>query len=453
REAEVNVALGLPLAYLDKTEEAVGTYEAALGLYEIRGDEPTVARIHRLIGHALERHWEFRRAVTHLDRALARLDPAAQLDDILQTHVDLARAHSFLGEDNAAEHHGREALRLGREAGLLSVQAHALTTLGLTAWHNTGRMEDAATYYQEAIEIARRASDVEGYYALGRALNNLALIYYARGEPRNALPLMQEARDGAGRARDTEQIAFHNNQLGRSYVMLGEWDRAREYFLDNLRRPLSRINQQWSELWLYWLNGEWESAAGVGRALLEYYLDRFDQGVVTAGGQLVWHLVDLERVEEAAEVAALILPRYLQDPRYMDWPSFFPLPEALALGKRRTPCEEVCTVAEEYGRKTDAPVALAAAAIGRAALALADRQPERAVALLEGARPMVERFGPVLQARILRRLGHALRARGIEGGRTRGRAVLEECLGLLDRMGDRRMAGLVRKELEDVPPS
>jgi hypothetical protein len=203
---------------------------------------------------------------------------------------------------------------------------------------------------------------------------------------------------------------------------------------------------------LYSLNGEWESAAEVGRVLLDHHLDRFDQAAVIFGGQLTWHLVDLERFEEAGEVASLILPKVLGDHRYMAWPPFIHLPEALALGDRRSQCEEVCTAAEEFGRK-DAPVALAAAAIGRAALALADRQPERAVALLEGARPMVERFGPVLQARILRRLGHALRARGIEGGRTRGRAVLEECLSLLDRMGDRRMAGLVRKELEDVPPS
>jgi len=450
-QAQVKVDLGLPLAYLDRTEEAVAAYESALRFYEARDDPTTVARIHRLIGHALERHWEFQQAVTHLNQALTGLDPVAQRDDVLQTHVDLARAHSFLNEDDAAEYHGREALRLAKEAGSLSMQAHALTTLGLTVWRRTGSIQEADAYYAEAIEIARGASDVEGYYALGRALNNAAIIYFNRGEWRKAVLLLEEARDASGRARDTEQIAFHNLQLSAHYFNLGEWERAREYVLDNLRRPLSRTNQQISERMLHSLNGEWESAAEVGRALLDYHLDRFDQAAVIFGGHLTRHLVDLERVEEAAEVASLILPKVLGDHRYMAWPPFVPLPEALALAGRKAPCEELCTVAEEFGRSGDAPNAVAAAAIGRAALSLKDGQADRAVALLEEALPMAERFGPVLKARMLKWLGRSLRARDIEGDRTRSRAVLEECISLLDRMGDRRMAGIVRQELEEAP--
>ncbi|HEY6103341.1 MAG TPA: protein kinase [bacterium] len=453
READVQVSVGLALTYLDKTDEAVAAFEAALAFYERRGDRTTVARIHRLIGHALERHWEFQRAVTHLERALAGLDPATQLDDILQTHVDLARAHAFLDEDDPSELHGREALRLGKEAGSLSVQAHALTTLGLTAWHRTGRREDAAAYYREAIEVARQAPDVEGYYALGRALNNLAIFHWERGEPREALPLQQEAREAAGRARDTEQIAFHNLQLNLSYFILGQWDRAREYVADNLERPLSRINQQWSELRLHWMNGEWESAADVSQAILDYYRDNLGQGVVTAGGQLVWLLVDLERREEAADVATSMLPMYLEDRRYMAWATFIALPEALALGHRRESCEEICTAAEEYGRTSDAPIAVAAAAMGRAALALGDGQPDRAVTVLDSVLPQIgERFGPVVRARLLKRLARSLRVRGQDGDGERSRAVCVECLSLLDAMGDGRMAALVRAELEGATP-
>lgn len=452
REANVQIALGLALTYLDKTDEAVAAFETALAFYETRGDRTTVARIHRLIGHALERHWEFQRAVTHLERALAGLDPATQLDDILQTHVDLARAHAFLNEDDASESHGREALRRGKEAGSLSIQAHALTTMGLTAWHRTGRREDAAVYYREAIEVARRASDVEGYYALGRALNNLAIFYWERGEPEQALPLQHEAREAAGRARDTEQIAFHNLQLNLSYFTLGQWVRAREHVMDNLGRPLSRINQQWSELRLHWMNGEWESAADVSRAILDYYRDQLGQGVVTAGGQLVWLLVDLERREEAAEVAASMLPMYLEDRRYTAWATFIALPEALALGHRRAPCEELCTIAEEFGRTSDAPIAIVAAGVGRAALALNDGQPGRAVAVLEDALAQLgEGFGPVIRVRVLRWLGRTLRARGADGDLKRSREAFEECLTLLERMGDRRMAGLIRQELAEVP--
>jgi len=445
RAAEVYAALGLPFTYLDKTDEAVRTYERALGFYDQNGNRREAARLHLLIGHALQYSWDFLGALPHLKEALAGVDPVAQREDVLLAHVDLARAHAFLRDLEAAARHATEGIRIAGEIGHRSREAHALATLGLVA-HRHGRKEEAKELYRRAIVAGRTTRDPEGRVALGRALNNLALISFEEGNHEEALALNREALDAAKRTRDIEGIVFHNAQVSYVYFMWGDWKRAREHLQDSLQRPLSPTNRRLSEARLKWLEGEWEAALALMQELADER-NPFPQWTFGINGQAAWNALDLDRVEDAAAAAERAATAIDEDPTYTGWPPFLAVAEALGRAGRRERCEQVCAAAEGQGERTGARLAVVGSAVGRAALALYDGEADRAVELLQGVLPSVD-WAPVARARFLRRLGWALKARGAPGDLEKARIVLEECLQLLDGMGDRRMAELVRTELE-----
>ncbi|MGH2454467.1 MAG: protein kinase domain-containing protein [bacterium] len=445
RGAEVYAALGLPFTYLDKTDEAVRAYERALAFYDQNGNRREAARLHLLIGHALQYSWDFSGALPHLKEALAGLDPVAQREDVLLAHVDLARAHAFLRDLEAAARHATEGIRIAGEIGHRSREAHALATLGLVA-HRHGRKEEAKELYRRAIVAGRTTRDPEGRAALGRALNNLALISFEEGNHEEALALNREALDAAKRTRDIEGIVFHNAQVSFVYFMWGDWKRARERLLDSLQRPLSPTNRRLSEARLKWLEGEWEAALALMQELADER-NPFPQWTFGINGQAAWQALDLDRVEDAAAAAERAATAIDEDPTYTGWPPFLAVAEALGRAGRRERCEQVCAAAEGQGERTGARLAVIGSAVGRAALALYDGEADRAVELLQGVLPSVD-WAPVVRARFLRRLGWALKARDAEGDRHQAQQALGECLQLLERMGDRRMAGLVRTELE-----
>ncbi len=451
RAAEVYAAIGLPFTYLDRGDEAVAAYQRSLAFYERKGDRRRAAQVHLRIGHDQQWHWHFSDAILHLKDALGGLDPTAQREDVLLAHVDLARALAFLKDFEASERHAREAVRLAEEIGDRSREAGALTTLGLLAHRSDDRRQEAKELYLRAIAVARTTHNAEGRYALGRALNNLGLLFFEEGSDGEGQRLMLEALEAAKKARDIEGIVFHNGQASFASFMRGEWDRAREFLLDSLQRPLSPRNRRISEARLKWLEGEWEIALDLTRDLAQEP-NPFPQWTFSFNGEAAWHALDLNRVDEAADAAERAADAIDVESGFILWPFFLAVAEALGRSGRRERCEQVCALADDQGQRIGAPAALMGSALGRAALATYDGDASRAVQLLQGALPQAERAVPVQRARFLRRLGWTLRARGAEGDRERARIVLEECLQLLEQMGDRRMAGLVRTELEALEP-
>jgi tetratricopeptide (TPR) repeat protein len=447
RAAEVYAALGLPFTYLDRGDEALAAYERSLAFYERKGDRRGAAQVHLRIGHDQQWHWHFSEAVPHLKDALDDLDPAAHREEVLLAHVDLARALAFLKDFEASERHAREAVRLAEEIGDRSRAANALTTLGLLAHRSDDRRQEAKELYLRAIEVARTTHDAEGRYALGRALNNLGLLFFEEGNVEEGQSLTLEALEAAKKARDIEGIVFHNAQASFGSFMRGEWDRAREFLLDSLQRPLSPRNRRISEARLKWLEGGWEIALDLTRELAQEP-NPFPQWTFSFDGEAAWHALDLDRVDEAADAAERAAHAIDIEPGYTLWPFFLAVAEAIGRAGRRERCEHLCALADDKGRRISASLAPIGSAFGRAALALHDGEAGRAVVLLQEALPHAAAAPPVAKARFLRRLAWALRARGDDGDRERARTVLEECLQLLERMGDRRMADLVRTELE-----
>ncbi len=447
RLAETYIALGEPFVHLDKTPSAVAAYEQALKFYERQSTPADVARVHRLIGRALVRHREFSEAIPHLERALEGMSADQHAADVFHAHRDLAAAKVFTGKIDEAEQHAAQALALATERGTPSMQAGAHSALGLIANFRLD-LDAAKEHYLEAIRLARGVDDPEAYRTLATSLNNLALIYEERGEYVEALPLLLEALEIARRARNVYHIAFQNTRLGLlHYFARGDWQAAKRYVNDNLRMDLSPILRLWSERFLRDLEGDWEGAVSLARSILEHDRRTGDVlGIFINSALLAGDCLELGRIQEARDAAAEAAGIAESNPHFLFIRLAF-IPEALARGGDYDRCEVLCARGEALSRAANSPPGLAAALFGRAVLALERGDPDEAVRLFDETLPVATRVGPVLQAHVLRTFARALTRRGAPGDLERAKAVLQECLTLLDQMGDTRKAEQVRAEL------
>ena len=448
RVAETHLGLGEPLVHLANAAEAVGAYERALGFYERRGNPGDVARVHRLIGRAFQRDWNFQAAIPHLETALENLPAAEHVADLIEIHVDLARANFFSGEIDEAERHATQALLLTKARSAPAVQVDAYATLGLVAMLR-GDFDGATGHYREAIKIAREMTVPGGHFGLIRSIHNMALAHEQRGQYAEARRQLLQALDVARRARHVEQISFINFRLSQHDFWRGDWVEAKRYIVDNVeRQPLSSIRRLESRHMLSCLDGEWEAAASLAGDVVEHHRQKGNLTWASQfGGWHAWHNLELGQIREAFISASEVAAFAERIGGVFAPPTHAFVLEGLARGGALQRCEALCAKVEAVRGAVDTPYNRTSALLGRAAVALERGDREGGARLLEECLLAAERSGPVLHAYVLRKLGRVLIERRGEGDLERARHTLQECLTLLEQMGDARKAEQVRAEL------
>ncbi len=447
RLAETHIAIGQPYTYLANTAAAVEAYKLALTFYTRRGTPADVARVHRLIGHVLQRDWDFAEAIPHLERALQHLSPDEHALDVIQTHADLARANFFSGRANEAKQHGEQALALAKDHGVLAVQVDVHATLGLIA-NIRADLNEAMEHYSEAIRLAKEAADPATYHGLMRNLHNMATVHIQRGEHTEVLRLLHEALEIARRGRDVERISFYNRRLSEVYFFLGDWTSSKRHIMDNLQRQLSPTRLQESEYLLSLLEGRLEKAAALAHALATQRQHKGDfPWARYLSAMEAWHNLELGRMEEARAAAAEAVSEPM--PVVMQSMVIGFIAEAFARGGDHERCEMFCDRVEAFSRATNSPLTLAGTLAGRAVLAVERGDLHRAVTLLEESLPLTKSL-PVIHAHALHTLGRVLTQRGERGDSERAKRRLQECLKLLEQMGDTRKVERVRAEFTSL---
>ncbi len=450
RLAETNAALGEPFVHLDKIAEAVAAYERALKFYERQGTSTDVAQVHRLIGRALARHRDFSEAIPHLERALEGMNPEEHAAEVFHAHSDLARAKAFTGKIDEADQHATQALALAGERGTPSMRASAHQTLGLISNFRL-ELDASKEHYLEAIRLTRGADDPEAYRTLVVSLNNLAVVYQERGVDTEALPLLLEALEIAQRARNVYYIGFQNQRLAIHYFGQGDWQAAKRYANESLRTDLSTIPRLQVEHLLRGLEGDWEGAVSLARSVLEHARRRGDvQTIFIYAALLAADCLDLGRIQEARDAAVEAAGIAEEHPHFLFFVPVTFIPEALARGGDYERCEALCARGEALCRATNSLPGLVGALYGRAVLALERDHPDKAVMQFDEVVPLAKQFRPILHAHVLRTFARALTRRGAPGDLERAKAVLQECLTLLEQMGDTRKTQQVRTELSSL---
>ena len=160
-------------------------HERALGIWRRLGNTPgLVASLHGVGDTAL---WQgdVRAARAAYDEGLSIARSQGTPEDVSLFAFHLAQLSWLVGELDAGELFGEEALRVGREAGSTTWPPYALFVLASLA-HERGDVSGAGARYREAIELAWEHHD---RLCIRMALPGLAGLATLEGDPVRALRL------------------------------------------------------------------------------------------------------------------------------------------------------------------------------------------------------------------------------------------------------------------------
>jgi CHAT domain-containing protein/Tfp pilus assembly protein PilF len=261
---------------IDRGELPQATESLEEGLAAARaGSYPAgEAAILNSLGVALGFRGEAQRARERYDEALQIWQRLDIQDEAGATLYALGYLYfNSLNDPQSALAHYERALPLLREGGDLSVEARALTAIGLVH-RRLGDPEQALAFFNRALPLSRAVADVRTENAV---IGHIASTLRRRGELQQALELYNEALDSFRRAGDRGLEASAMQSLGGLYQDLGDPDRALAHFAEALRLYRETGKRQWEPLSL---NGLGWSHHALGESTLA--LGEFEEARVLA---------------------------------------------------------------------------------------------------------------------------------------------------------------------------
>jgi DNA-binding SARP family transcriptional activator/predicted ATPase len=340
----------------------------------------------------------------HLERALT----LAGQENLRWMEGDILRAlgNACIWQGNyiESEAYYQEALEICRSIGDRRGELAVLNNLG-RLMRLTGRPGESASLYEEALEICRSIGD---RLAEGVLLTNLGELTLLAGQFQRAQDWLEQARDIRREIENEEGVGLVLIHLGEVFRQQGQFDRALEQFKEalaiNTRIQHDEQTRQSLEglgiLSLIWGDYE-ESQSFFERAyVLPPTSGEPNRARTLASWSLLQHLQGDHLV--SVETACLALAGSQELP-YVRASALTHMGHALAALNRTEEAQEQFRLALEIRRELHQPHLAAEPLAGLAGLALTQKDPQAALALVEEIVPLLEPAllaGPVLLFRV-----------------------------------------------------
>jgi len=135
------------------------------------------------------------------------------------------------GEIPETERHYREALAIYRELGDREGIAQATYNLAFVPLIRGSGFEEGRRLFQGAIELYRELGDED---TVAKAKGDMGFLLVLNGDPRAALPLLEESLSLSRERGDTFRLADDLLRVAEAHRSLGDHDRARRRYLEAL---------------------------------------------------------------------------------------------------------------------------------------------------------------------------------------------------------------------------
>ena len=195
---------------LGRLDEAMAAYEEGIRRYEQVGDQRGIAGGKSQIGSICLVRGSYEEALQAFEEALEPFEQLNEPNAIAVILLQIGKVHRHLGDPEAAEDAYRESLAIAMQVGDVGHQANTLNELGILYQEIPGRLEEAAGFFQQAVNKSVETGDItsEGFYR-----NSLADI--AR-----LLKQFDTARQEVVRAIDCGLQFSNTSQLWSSWGLL-----------------------------------------------------------------------------------------------------------------------------------------------------------------------------------------------------------------------------------------
>lgn len=203
--------------------DELGVWQAALTSARRLGEPAISILVLRMVGRVLGQLNHDADAEHHFRQALALAECEGDLLDQAYVHGHLGSLSDRRGDHQRAFDHGRRAYELFRAAGNAVREAQTVSNLGWSA-ARLGRYADAREYCETALTLCRGLDDRAGEAYI---FDSLGYIEDHDGHPELAAGFYRQAIAVAREVGDLYQAANTLEDLGRSYVTVGDHRQAR----------------------------------------------------------------------------------------------------------------------------------------------------------------------------------------------------------------------------------
>jgi tetratricopeptide (TPR) repeat protein/transcriptional regulator with XRE-family HTH domain len=260
--AHAREELGRVLTTMARYDQALAVLEQAVELFQILGDPEGLGRAIAQIG-------EIHAARGTPEEGVARLQPLLQAASDYRSPRTLASLHIALAQLYSLSGRHREQLSTAQRASELARAAEDDRLLGVaehdrgTALLMLGRNQEGQHVLEEAIPLLEAAGPSR---SLAFALNNLAVVCEACGDFAGDRAYVERALAVAERMGDPTVIGFMTRRRGVNAFYRGEWLSARVDY-ERAVEIVRQTDPSWISAYpplglgeIYLASGEWEAA-------------------------------------------------------------------------------------------------------------------------------------------------------------------------------------------------
>lgn len=224
--ARIGSKVGGVLTIMGRYDAALEALDRAVQAYRLADDLEGVGRAMAHIGRAHAARGTPDEGIARIEPLLDSLSAHGLTRPLAALHAALAQLFFSSGRYDAQLGSAQRAAGLARASGDTSILAEAELRRG-TALVMLGRPDDGVQALLEAILLAETAGDLT---SLSRALTNLTVVYFHRGDFGQAKIYAERALASAERCGDPSDIAFMLGNHGVLSFHSGDWSGARVDF-------------------------------------------------------------------------------------------------------------------------------------------------------------------------------------------------------------------------------
>lgn len=175
------------------------------------------------LGTAALRDSEYFEALDHYQQSLNRFEKMNNKKGMVDALNGMGSTYREMGQILKAKQSGEQALTMSRSIRYLKGEAEALCILGRICGDHAD-YETALGYLDQALAIKRALHDPNW---VGSILNNIGMMKYQLGQPREALPNFEKALELHRRTANRRLEALDLSEMGVAYWLLKEFDTAK----------------------------------------------------------------------------------------------------------------------------------------------------------------------------------------------------------------------------------
>jgi len=237
--------VGIGTVYDDngETERGLELYFQALKIREKLDDKKDISSVLNNIAVVYYKQDKLSKAIEYMNKCAAIDLEQGDSTGLGYSFSNLGSFHYFNNNNDSALYCHEKALKIRTALGEQFQIASTLNNMA-NVYEDMEEIALSFEYYQKSVEIKRK---LDNPYELAKVVSNLGIAYSNHGKPREALPLLIEARQILDELNNKSLIKDNLYALAKTYNRLNQKDSAFSVLLQTYNLSKEIFNETKSE--------------------------------------------------------------------------------------------------------------------------------------------------------------------------------------------------------------